>query len=103
MDLILQQAGHAKVCVPLCSISQVFNVYQPLSRSGLGVFQQLTGISGIAGIGDQIVAVVHHVTIGPDDCQPFGDLFGNKWVKGTVKAFGRLSGPFPRMIGSEID
>jgi len=69
----------------------------------LGVLYQLTGVAGMPCVGDQKVAVVHHVAVGPDDSQLSRNSLHPRRIKGAVKAAGRLFRPFRRVVGPQAD
>lgn len=69
----------------------------------LRVFHQFAGIAGTPCVGDQIAAVVYHITVGSDDCQRFRYILHSRRIERTVKTLGRFDRPLCRMIGPEVD
>ncbi len=53
-------------------VSQIFDIYSPSFLSALCVLHQLTGIAEPPSAGDQVVIVVYHVAVGPDNSQGLG-------------------------------
>ena len=58
---------------------------QALFLSFPGVLGQLPCVTGrVAGVGNKKLAVVHHITVGPDDCQLPWDCLHPRRIKGAV-------------------
>ena len=52
----------------------------------LGILHQIPRITDwMPRISDQIIAVFHHIAVGPDDSSTFRDSFHPRWVERTIK------------------
>ena len=76
---------------------------QALFLSFPGVLGQLPRIADrVSGVGDEELAVVHHVSVGPDDCQLPRDGLHPWRIKGAVETGGG-KGPLRWMVGPQIE
>ena len=67
-------------------ISQVFNANQAFFGSVLGVFYKIPGIPNAASvISNEVMTVLNHIFIGPDDCSARWNIFHLVRVKRIVE------------------
>ena len=67
-------------------MSQIFHNNQSLFFSLVSVLAKPCGIAAVAGIGNQKIAVIYHVTVSPDNSLPWVYFFYPCWIDGVVKA-----------------
>ena len=84
-------------------LCQIFYMDQALLLSFQSVLRQFPRIADrVSDVGNEELAVVHHVSVGPDDCQLSRDCLHPWRIEGTIETGGG-KGPLRRVIGPQVE
>ena len=84
------------------SFGKILNMDCTFLLSCPGVLYQFPRITcRVPGVGNQMAAIFHHITVGPHDGYSFRHSLHTRRIKGAVKAFRCRGWSVKRMIGQQ--
>ena len=68
----------------------------------LSIFKQIPCVApSVPCVGDQIIHMIDHIPIGPDNSKSAWDLLHARWVEGIIKSMWQLHRSLRWMIGDQ--